>query len=262
MLTGTMPISTLLVDDESLARKRMRSLLREYDDFEIVGEAAGGEEALQKIAELRPHVVFLDVQMPDVDGFEVVRRLPDDVRPLIVFVTAYEQYALQAFQVSAVQYLLKPVDREDLAKAMTRVRQLVLAEKDDASSAINELLAQLQRPKSFLQRIVVKSKGRTLLFRIEQVDWFESAGNYVRLHISANGGRERHLLRETMNSLEEKLDPRHFLRIHRSAIVNLERVRELQPTSHGEYIVILSDDTRLTLSRVYRDRIEPLLGRL
>ena len=257
-----MAIPTLLVDDEPLARKRMRSLLRDYEDFEIVGEAESGQQALEQIVALKPRVVFLDVQMPGMDGFDVVRGLPDGVRPLIVFVTAFEQYALQAFQVSAVQYLLKPLDRDELKNAIARVRQLVLTEPGEATTAITELLAHLQRPKAFLQRIVVKSKGRTLLFRIEQVDWFESAGNYVRLHVSSNGGRERHLLRETMNSLEEKLDPRLFLRIHRSAIVNLERVRELQPTSHGEYVVVLADDTRLTLSRVYRDRIEPLLGRL
>lgn len=253
-----MPITTLLVDDEPLARKRMRSLLRDFEDFDVAAEAGGGEEALELVATVKPRVVFLDVQMPGVDGFEVVRRMDPLQRPLIVFVTAFEQYALQAFQVSAVQYLLKPVDREELANAIARVRQLLAASGGESGAAISELLAQVQRPRSFLQRIVVKAKGRTLLFRIEQVDWFESAGNYVRLHV----GRERHLLRETMNSLEEKLDPRQFLRIHRSAIVNLERVRELQPTSHGEYVVILDDDTRLTLSRVYRDRIEPLLGRL
>lgn len=253
-----MPITTLVVDDEPLARKRMRSLLRDFEDFDVAAEAASGEEALTQIAAVKPRVVFLDVQMPGVDGFEVVRRVDPSERPLIVFVTAFEQYALQAFQVSAVQYLLKPVDRQDLANAIARLRQLLAASGGEAGSAVTELLSQLQRPRAFLQRIVVKSKGRTLLFRIEQVDWFESAGNYVRLHV----GKERHLLRETMNSLEEKLDPRQFLRIHRSAIVNLERVRELQPTSHGEYVVILDDDTRLTLSRVYRDRIEPLLGRL
>jgi two-component system LytT family response regulator len=249
-------ITALLVDDEPLARKRMRSLLRDYDDFSVIGEAGEGEEALRAIESLRPDVVFLDVQMPELDGFEVVRRLDPAQRPLIVFVTAFEQYALDAFRASAVQYLLKPVDREALKSAVERVRRLSEAPAPEAGVA--ELLAQVQRPRPFLQRVAVKSRGRTLLFRIDQIDWVESAGNYVRLHI----GREGYLLRETMSALEEKLDPSQFVRIHRSAIVNLERVRELQPTSHGEYLVMLANDTRLTLSRVYRDRLEPLLGRL
>ncbi len=234
----------------------MRTLLRDYDDLVIAGEAGDGEEALGAIADLRPQAVFLDVQMPEVDGFDVVRRLQPAHRPLIVFVTAFEQYALEAFRASAVQYLLKPVDREELRNAVARLRQLAAGPAGDP--AIAELLEELKKPRTFLQRIAIKARGRTLLFRIEQVDWFEAAGNYVRLHV----GREHHLLRETMNALEEKLDPQRFIRIHRSAIVNLDRVREMQPSSHGEYLVMLADETRLTLSRVYRDRIEPFLGRL
>ena len=234
----------------------MRNLLRDYDDVVIAGEAGDGEEALRAIAELRPQAVFLDVQMPELDGFDVVRRLEPEQRPLIVFVTAFEQYALAAFRASAVQYLLKPVDREELRNAVARLRQL--AAGPAADPAIAELLETLKKPRTFLQRVAIKAKGRTLLFRIEQVDWFEAAGNYVRLHV----GREHYLLRETMSALEEKLDPQNFVRIHRSAIVNLDRVREMHPSSHGEYLVMLSNDTRLTLSRIYRDRIEPLLGRL
>jgi two-component system LytT family response regulator len=249
-------IRTLLVDDEPLARKRMRTLLRDYEDFPVIGDARDGEEALRAIADLRPDVIFLDVQMPEVDGFEVVRRLDPSRRPLIVFVTAFEQYALDAFRASAVQYLLKPVDRDELQNAIVRVRQLAACPEPDG--VLSDFLTQVEKPRTFLQRIVVKSRGRTLLFRIEQIDWFESAGNYVRLHVA----RERYLLRETMSGLEEKLDPAQFVRIHRSAIVNLERIREMQPTSHGEYLVMLADDTRLTLSRVYRERLEPLLGRL
>ncbi|HEY0158678.1 MAG TPA: LytTR family DNA-binding domain-containing protein [Thermoanaerobaculia bacterium] len=250
-------IRTLVVDDEPLARKRMRALLRDYDDFPVVGDARDGEEALRTIAELRPDVVFLDVQMPGLDGFEVVRRLDAAPRPLIVFVTAFEQYALDAFRASAVQYLLKPVDRDELRNAIVRVRQLAAA-TPAPDTTLAELLAQLQKPRTYMQRIVVKTRGRTFLFRIEQIDWFESAGNYVCLHL----GKERYLLRETMSGLEEKLDPGQFVRIHRTAIVNVERIREMKPTSHGEYLVMLADDTRLTLSRVYRERIEPLLGRL
>jgi two-component system, LytTR family, response regulator len=250
-----MPITALIVDDESLARKRMRKLLRATDDVTVVGEAAGGEEALSIIAERRPQVVFLDVQMPRLNGFDVVRRIAPESRPLIVFVTAYEQYALDAFRASAVQYLLKPVGQEPLRMALTRVREVVAAR---SNPSLTEFLERLQKRTAFMQHVAVKSKGRVRLVRIEQIDWFESAGNYVRLH----AGGERFLLRETMSGLEAKLDPQQFVRIHRTAIVNLERIREMQRILHGEYVVVLHDDTRLTLSRVYRERIEPLLGRL
>jgi two-component system, LytTR family, response regulator len=250
-------LTALLVDDEPLARKRMRALLGDHPDVTVIGEAGDGEEALQAIASLQPAVVFLDVQMPGADGFEVVRRLDEASRPLIVFVTAFEQYALDAFRASAVQYLLKPVERDELGKALLRVRQLVQL-VPPAQPDLTELVERLQPWRAFLQRVAVKSKGRMLLFRIEEVDWLESAGNYVRLHI----GGECYLLRETMSGIEERLDPQQFLRVHRTAIINLDRLRELQPTSHGEYLVILHDDTRLTLSRVYRDRVEPLLGKL
>lgn len=250
-------LTTLIVDDEPLARKRMRSLLLDYPDFDVAGEAADGAEALQKIEELGPEVVFLDVQMPELDGFEVVRRLDPERAPLVVFVTAFEQYALDAFRAGAAQYLLKPVDRDELLKAVVRVRQLA-ASTSAPDPSLAAVLAHLQPPRTFLQRVAVRTNGRALLFRIDEVDWLESAGNYVRLHI----GKGRYLLRETMTGLEEKLDPQRFVRIHRTAIVNVDRVRELQPVSHGEYSVILNDGTRLTLSRLFRERIEPLLGKL
>ena len=231
----------------------MRYLLRDHDDFTIAGEAGDGEEALRAIEELRPRAVFLDVQMPEVDGFEVVRRLAPEERPLIVFVTAFEQYALDAFRASAVQYLLKPVDRQELQNAVARLRQLATAPEPDP--AVTSLLAQLQKPRTFLQRVALKAKGRTLLFRIEQVDWFEAAGNYVRLHV----GQERHLLRETMTALEEKLDPQRFVRIHRSAIVNLDRIASVEPYFHGEYIVTLTDGHRITASRTHSARLRELI---
>lgn len=245
-----MAITALIVDDEPLARKRMRKLLRASDDVTVVGEAGDGEEALRAVAERRPQVVFLDVQMPRLDGFEVLRRIPSESRPLIVFVTAFEQYALDAFRASAVQYLLKPVAREPLRQAMTRVRELVAAR---SNPSLTEFLARLEQRTSFMQHVAVKSKGRMRLVRVEQIDWFESAGNYVRLHV----GSERFLLRQTMNGLEQKLDPTQFVRIHRTTIVNVRRIRDTRSTSHGDHIVVLQDGTELLLSRVYRERLEP-----
>jgi two-component system LytT family response regulator len=238
-----MQITALIVDDEPLARKRIRRLLRTASDVAVVGDAAGGEEALRLVEERAPQVMFLDVQMPRMDGFEVVRRIPPESRPLIVFVTAYQQYALEAFRAAAVQYLLKPVEREPLRLALTRVRELVAARSNPSLTAFLERVKQ--RP-AFMQHVAVKSRERVRLVPVEQIDWFESAGNYVRLHV----GSERFLLRQTMNGLEEKLDPTQFVRIH------LQRIRDTRPASHGDHIVVLHDGTQLQLSRAYRERLD------
>ena len=244
-----MPISALIVDDEPLARKRLIRLLRAASDLTVVGEAGGGEEALRMIAEHAPQVMFLDVQMPRMDGFEVVRRIPPESRPLIVFVTAYQQYALDAFRAAAVQYLLKPVEREPLRLALTRVRELIAARSHPSLTAF---LERVQQRTEFMQQVAVKSKGRVRLISVDEIDWFESAGNYVRLHV----GSERFLLRQTMHGLEEKLDPTHFLRIHRATIVNLHRIRDTRPASHGDHVVVLHDETQLRFSRAYRERMD------
>ena len=250
-----MAITALLVDDEPLARKRMRKLLRAYDDVTIAGEAGGGEEALRLIAERHPQVVFLDVQMPRLTGFDVVRRIEASSRPLIVFVTAHERYALEAFRASAVQYLVKPVTQESLRMAMARVRELAAVRVD---AALNDFLEQLQERPRFMQHVAIRSKGQTRVIPIDAIDWFEAAGNYVRLHVAGH----RFLLRQTMSGLEEKLDPKQFVRIHRSAIVNLRRIRGVQPATHGDQLVVLHDGTRVLLSRVYRERLEPLRRRV
>jgi two-component system LytT family response regulator len=243
------PITALIVDDEPLARKRIRRLLRDATDVTIVGEAGGGEDALRLLDELVPQVVFLDVQMPRMDGFEVVRRIPQESRPLIVFVTAYQQYALEAFRASAVQYLLKPVERESLQLALTRVRELLAARSNPSLTAF---LERVQQRTDFMQHVAVKSRERVRLVPVEEIDWFESAGNYVRLHV----GSERFLLRQTMQGLEEKLDPTQFVRIHRTTIVNLQRIRETRPASHGDHVVVLHDGTQLQMSRAYRERLD------
>jgi len=242
-------ITALIVDDEPLARKRMRRLLRAASDVTVVGEAADGDEALRIVGEQAPQVMFLDVQMPRMDGFEVVRRMPEESRPLVVFVTAYQQYALEAFRAAAVQYLLKPIEREPLRLALTRVRELVAAR---AKPSLTAFLQRVQQGTAFMQHVAVKSKGRVRVVPVEQIDWFESAGNYVRLH----AGSERFLLRQTMHGLEQKLDPTAFVRIHRTTIVNVQRVRDTRPASHGDHIVVLHDGTELQMSRAYRERLE------
>jgi two-component system, LytTR family, response regulator len=242
------PITALIVDDEPLARKRVRRLLHEAPDLTVIGEAASGEEALRVIHERAPQVVFLDVQMPRMDGFEVVRRIPQESRPLIVFVTAYEQYALDAFRASAVQYLLKPVERESLGLALTRVRELLAARSNPSLTAF---LERVRQRTAFMQHVAVKSKEGVRLVPVDEIDWFESAGNYVRLHV----GSERFLLRQTMQALEQKLDPTQFVRIHRTTIVNLQRIRDTRPASHGDHIVVLRDGTQLQMSRAYRERL-------
>jgi two-component system LytT family response regulator len=244
-----MAITAVIVDDEPLARKRMRRLLQAASDVTVVGEAGDGEEALRIVGEQRPQVLFLDVQMPRVDGFEVVRRMPEESRPLIVFVTAYQQYALEAFRAAAVQYLLKPVEREPLRLALARVRELVAARSNPSLTAF---LERVRQRTAFMQHVAVKSKGRVRLVPVEQIDWFESAGNYVRLHV----GSERFLLRQTMQGLEQKLDPTEFVRIHRTTIVNVQRVRDTRPASHGDHIVVLHDGTQLQMSRAYRERLD------
>jgi two-component system LytT family response regulator len=250
-------IRALSVDDEPLARERLTTLLREHPDVVLEAELENGDDALEAIHELRPDLVFLDVQMPVMSGFDVARAIDPSRMPLIVFVTAFDQYALDAFRVSAVQYLLKPVDRDEFRNAMARVRQLMQS-VPAGHQAIERLVEQLAGTRTCLRRIVVKSRGRTRLLKVEDVDWFESEGNYVRVHTRG----ESHLLRETMAALDQKLDPQQFVRIHRGTIVNIERVTEITLFSHGEYKVMLGNGTALTLSRNFRDRIEPLIGRL
>src|SRR5262249_20661314 len=210
------------------------------------------------IERLKPDLLFLDVQMPELDGFGVLEAVGAEHAPVIIFVTAYDQYALRAFEVHALDYLLKPFDRERFEKALQRAKRQIARERGGAvNQELFALLADLKaRPKS-LERLVIKSGGRVFFLRADEIDWVESAANYVKLHV----GRESHLLRETINGLASKLDPDKFLRIHRSIIINLERVKELQPWFHGDYVVILQDDTQLTSSRNYREQLRKLLGK-
>jgi two-component system, LytTR family, response regulator len=252
-------LRTLIVDDEPLARGRLRQLLQDEADIEIIGECEDGVTALETIRRERPDLVFLDVQMPELDGFGLLQELGQEFMPAIIFVTAHDQFALRAFEVHALDYLLKPFDAERLQRALTRARGwLERRGSEDLGTKLSALLTDLRGPTGKLQdRLAVKSSGRVVLLKHEEIDWIEAADNYVNLHV----GKESHLLRETMNNLEQRLPPERFLRISRSTIVNLDRVRELQPMFHGEYAVILRDGVRLSLSRGYRDRLSQLLGK-
>ncbi len=251
-------IRTLIVDDEPLARERIRELLSRESDIDVIGECREGREAVEVIRRDKPALLFLDVQIPELDGFEVVRSLGEGEMPVTVFVTAYDQYALQAFEVHAVDYLLKPFDEERFKRALDRARKAIQAANGHGfSDKLLALLQDLKTPQGFLERIVVKNAGRLSFLRADEIDWIESSGNYVSLHV----GHESHLLRETMNGLEERLDPARFVRIHRTAIVRIEQIKELHPLFHGEYEVVLREGTRLTLSRGYRDRLPGLLGK-
>ncbi|MCI0695278.1 LytTR family DNA-binding domain-containing protein [candidate division KSB1 bacterium] len=253
-----MKIRTLIVDDEPLARERIRTLLADELDLEIIGECANGHEAVGAIQRDKPDLLFLDVQMPELDGFGVLQRLGAEKLPAVIFVTAYDQYALRAFEVHALDYLLKPFDRERFQKALQRARLQIQQAKDgDLNQRLLALLENLQPERKWLERLVVKSGGRVFFLKAEEIDWIEAAGNYVRLH----AGRESHLLRETIKNLETQLDPKKFLRLNRSTIVRIDRIKELQPWFNGEYAIILQDGSRLTSSRGYREKLDALLGK-
>jgi two-component system LytT family response regulator len=263
-------IRTLIVDDEALARRRLRRLLEAEHDVEIVGEAASGGDAVEAIRELRPDLLFLDVQMPEMDGFGVIEAVGVDRLPAVVFVTAFDQYAVRAFEVQALDYLLKPFDAERLRGAFARARQhlsgngaqqqqqqQIMALLETIAAERRDLAPAGARPMDrATDRLMIKSGGRVYFVKVSDIDYVEAAGNYVRLHI----GKDAHLLRETMNGVETRLDTGQFLRIHRSTIVNLDRVKEMQPWFSGEYVVIMKDGTQLKLSRGYRDRLEERLG--
>jgi two-component system, LytTR family, response regulator len=245
-------IRVLIVDDEPLARERIRDLLERDPEVIVVGECSDGDEAVAAIRERGPDVVFLDVQMPERGGFEVVEAIGVDSLPAVVFVTAYDQYALRAFEVCAIDYLLKPFDEDRFARTLARAKaQARGARSDDVERRVLALVEEVRTRTRHLDRLMIKSGGHFVFLKTEEIDWIEAEGNYVRLHV----GDASHLLRETVAGLDAQLDPAQFLRVHRSTIVNLDRVREIQPLFHGEHRVVLKDGTKLTLSRGYRDRL-------
>jgi two-component system LytT family response regulator len=252
-----MSLRAIIVDDEPLARERVKTLLREHPDVEVVAECANADEAVVAIHTSVPDLVFVDVQMPETSGLEMLRELDPTRLPLVVFITAHDEHAMEAFRANAVQYLLKPVDRGEFRAAMLRVRQLAES-RNRGTDGVRALLGGTAPRTPFLKRVVVKSQERTVLLKMPVIDWFESSGNYVRVHT----GNEQYLLRQTMATLESTLNPQEFVRIHRTAIVNLDAVKEIVAGSHGEHTVTLRNGASLTLSRTYRNRIEPLIGKL
>jgi two-component system, LytTR family, response regulator len=252
-------IRTLIVDEEAPARRQLRALLGAQADIEVVGEAGDGEEAVRAILARQPDLVLIDIDLPTLNGFDVMAAVGTEALPLVVFVAADDRHALKAFDAGALDYLLKPLDPGRFAASIGRARRAIERwGADEIGRRLLELVRELKPPASARrERMVIKSAGRLFFLRTDEIDWVEAAGNYVKLHVAT----EEHLLRETMNGIEQKLDPDRFFRIHRSRIVNMERIRELQPWFNGEYVVILRNGTKLTLSRGYREKLQERLGR-
>ena len=243
-----MKLRALIIDDMPLSRSRVRRYLSDEPDVEIVGECGDAESALNEIERLHPDVLLLDVQMPGTSGLGLIERLPVEKRPAVVFITAFEEFAVQAFAAEAVDYLLKPFDHDRLRQALVKVR----AHLKHRQTAI----VDGNGPTTYLDRIAVKSVGRIDYVSTAVIDWIETAGNYLSLHC----GKDTHLVRETMSQIESQLDPRVFLRIHRSTIVRIEAVQSVEPLFNGDRSVALRDGTKLTLSRSYRERAKAVLG--
>jgi len=248
-------IRTVIIDDERLARQRIRRMLSDVPGFEVAAEFENPEHGLAYLESNPAELLFLDVQMPGMDGFALLEALPPERTPMVIFVTAYDEYALRAFEVHAFDYLLKPFDQARFDKTIDRARKQLAGDGTNSEKLIH-LLNEFRQRNQESARFAIKTPGRLYFVRQEDIDWMEAADNYVNLHV----GSETHLIRETMNALEQRLDSRRFLRIHRSTIVNADRIKELRPWFHGEYIVLLKDGTELTLSRTYREKILSLLG--
>jgi two-component system LytT family response regulator len=253
-----MSIRVLLSDDESLARGRLRALLEAESDVEIVSECSDGRAAIAAVEREQPDLLFLDVQMPEVDGFGVVEALQKSgTLPLTIFVTAYDRYAMRAFDVHALDYLLKPVNKDRLSEALGRARaQLQHPSEAHFQKRVLSMLADLDNRQQSPERIVVKSDGEIVCLKPTEIDWAEAAGNYVCLHV----GAVTHILRETITALENRLGARQFLRVHRSTLVNVDRIKTLKPSLYGDYSILLRDGTKLTLSRGFRETVLRRLG--
>jgi two-component system LytT family response regulator len=256
-------IRTLIVDDEPLARRNLRVLLERDPQIDFLDECRNGREAVKAINALAPDLIFLDIQMPEMDGFDVLERVGPERIQAIIFVTAFDQYALKAFDVHALDYLLKPFDDERFARALERAKSQIAAQEINKVS--NRLLALLEERESerkvlkqqpsYLTRLMIKSSNRVMVLKVDDIDFIEADGNYAKLHL----GRKAHLLRQKMNDLEGQLNPDKFVRIHRSIIVNLDRIKEMHPHFNGDYIVVLHDGRQLRMSRTRREQLESRL---
>lgn len=261
-------IRALIVDDERLARETLRLLLGEKDQIDIVGECKNGIEAVDAIQNLAPDLVFLDIQMPEMNGFEVIKSVGPEKMPVVIFVTAYDQYALRAFEARALDYLLKPFDDERFEQALARaVERIHERQVGELSTKLVDLIsnkaetgsAQKEKDSSateYLERIMIKERGSLYFIKVDEIEWIEAAGDYVSIHAA----QKTHLLRETMSGLMKKLNPRQFVRVHRSSIVKVDSIKELKPYFHGDYIILLKNGKELKLSRRYWDQVEKVIG--
>jgi two-component system LytT family response regulator len=251
-----MKLTALIVDDEPLARERLRTLLAAESDLEILGECANGREAVAAVKKQRPDLLFLDIQMPELDGFQTLAQLAAPL-PAVIFVTAFDEHAVKAFEIHALDYLLKPFKPARLKAAVAHAREKLAAKKsggDDASQRILALLEERSAKSEYLARIAVRDRDKVRFVKTGDIDWIEASGNYLVLH----AGRENHVLRETLTSLEGQLSPKEFFRINRSALVHVDRIHHVEPAFNDEHLVILTDGTKLTLTRGLRELQERL----
>lgn len=252
-------IRAIVVDDEPLAREKVQLFAQSVPELEIVDVCANGHEALTSLNKNKPDLLFLDIQMPELSGFDVLEKIKDDPLPGIIFITAYDEFALRAFEFHALDYLLKPFDRERFESAVDHAVKVISSNggNEVTTRQIKSLLDSIKRDTQPLERIIVKTNGRIIFLKVNEVDWMEAAGNYIKLHV----GNESHLVRETMNNIEKQLHPEKFVRIHRSTIINIERLKELQPWFNGEYKVILTTNTQVMMSRGYRENFNKAVGK-
>ena len=253
-----MTIRAAIVDDEPLARQRIRDLLMQAQDVDVVAECANGEDAIEFLEASPPDLLFLDIQMPEIDGFDVLQAIGVNRVPALIFVTAYDQFALRAFEAHALDYLLKPFDDERFEAALQRARERIRQQRGgDLDRRLQALLENVGGDQGYLRRLVVPSGHRNLFVRTEQIDWIEAERNYVRLHVGARA----YLLRENLSHIASALDPATFCRIHRSTIVNIDRIHAVESLFHGEYLVVLHDGTKLTSGRSYRRSLLGIMGK-
>jgi two-component system LytT family response regulator len=256
-------IRAIIVDDETLSRDLIRAFLKDQEYIETIAECSNGLETLQCIIDTRPDLVFLDIQMPDLNGFQVIKELPADIKPLFIFVTAYDKYALQAFEVSAIDYLLKPFTEERFNSAIKKaVAQIFNSKQSEFNKAVEKLLliySDLKFKdlrKEYLNRLLVRENKKIFLVSVKDVYCLEASGDYIRLHLRTKS----HLINDSLNNLETRLDPDQFVRIHRSAIINKEKIKEFIPHFNGEYVIVLENNMQVKLSRTYKHLFKELIG--
>jgi two-component system, LytTR family, response regulator len=254
----TAPLRAVIADDEALARKFIRRMLKDDHDLEVIGECNNGKEAVAMIRKQNPDVVFLDVQMPEMDGFAVLESIAAERLPEVIFTTAYEQYAIRAFELHALDYLLKPFDQARFKEAIKYAKERFRSQRHNhGRMQISAMLENIKNKSQYLDRLVIKAGGRITFLSTDEINWIEADDKYVHLHTS----KATPMVRQTLSAMEAQLDPQKFRRVHRSAIVNVERITELQPLFSGEYSILLGDGTKLTLSRSYKDKLFELLGK-